>query len=59
MIVPVIGVIDINQTTWRQFGCFVAPPPPGSSPRDRQVLSAFVPRELGFPRANSHCRLVF
>jgi len=26
MTVPVIGVIDINQTTWRQFGCFMATP---------------------------------
>jgi hypothetical protein len=26
MRIPVIGVIDINQTTWRQFGCFVAMP---------------------------------
>jgi hypothetical protein len=28
MLIPVLGVIDINQTTWRQFGCFEATPPP-------------------------------
>jgi hypothetical protein len=26
MRIPVIGVFDIKQTTWRQFGCFVAMP---------------------------------
>jgi hypothetical protein len=26
MRIPVIGAIDINQTTWRQFGCFAAMP---------------------------------
>src|SRR3974390_450724 len=43
MLVPVIGVIDINQTTWRQFGCFVATPLPADSPCDRQIMRAFVP----------------